>query len=85
MSIECDHDFQPENQQYCQCSKCGIWINVKDVRAYEIGKEREKYKKALEDDAFWLIDMLWNSIEDDQKNEIMKETYEGLRKLAEEM
>ena len=50
---ECDHDFSiEENNQYNKCSKCGTWIEYKDIPLYETKrelKEKERQVSKLQD------------------------------------
>ena len=47
---ECDHDFSiEENNQYNKCSKCGTWIEYKDIPLYETKRELKEKERQLED------------------------------------
>ena len=45
---ECDHDFSiEENNQYNKCSKCGTWIEYKDIPLYETKRELKEKERQL--------------------------------------
>ena len=47
---ECDHDFSiEENNQYNKCSKCGTWIEYKDIPLYETKRELKEKELQLEE------------------------------------
>ena len=86
---ECDHDFSiEENNQYNKCSKCGTWIEYKDIPLYETKRElKEKelqFAEAREDVKSYKYDLntLVDIISDCVNKMSMEECYDTLKEVV---